>query len=210
MGGIETDAAGKISVAGLFAAGECACNGLNGAGRLAGNTLTEAVVFGKKVGEAAAEYARSASKRSFPATQLSDQERGLAALTSGGSSKDSSGRIHSELGRLMNDKVGFVRDRSGTQEGMDRIQSLKERYQKLRVGNPSRIYNYELTQYLELGSMLKLAEVVTLSARARTESRGAHRRADFPKRDDANWRCHTRVSLVQGAPRLDQRAVKEE
>jgi len=210
MGGIETDAAGKTSITGLYAAGECACNGLNGAGRLAGNTLTEAVVFGKKVGEAAAGYARAASKRRFPATQLSDQERRLAALTSGGSSKDSSGKIHSELGRLMNDKVGFVRDRSGTQEALDRIQSLKERYQKLRVGNPSRIYNYELTQYLELGSMLKLAEVVTLSARARTESRGAHRRADFPKRDDANWRCHTRVSLVQGAPRLDQRAVKEE
>ena len=210
MGGIETDAAGKTSITGLYAAGECGCNGLNGAGRLAGNTLTEAVVFGKKVGEAAAGYARSASKRRFPATQLSDQEKRLAALASGGSSKDSSGKIHSELGRLMNDKVGFVRDRSGTQEALDRIRSLKERYQKLRVGNPSRIYNYELTQYLELGSMLKLAEVVTLSARARTESRGAHRRADFPKRDDANWRCHTRVSLVQGAPRLDQRAVKEE
>ncbi|HYT57071.1 MAG TPA: FAD-dependent oxidoreductase, partial [Verrucomicrobiae bacterium] len=70
MGGIEAKSTGETSIAGLFAVGECACNGLNGAGRLAGNTLTEAVVFGKKVGDAAAAYAKSAAKKNFPAAKL--------------------------------------------------------------------------------------------------------------------------------------------
>lgn len=207
MGGIETNAVGETSIAGLFAVGECACNGLNGAGRLAGNTLSEAMVFGRTVGEAAAKHATAASKKIFPAAALSDQEKRLAAVSSGGSSKDTSGKIHSELGALMNEKVGLVRDHSGLQEALGQIQSLKDRYSKLRVKNPSRIYNYELTFYLELGSMLSLAEVVALSAGARTESRGAHQRADFPERDDTNWKSHSVASLVGGSGKFQKRPV---
>jgi aspartate oxidase len=92
MGGIETNANGETSIAGLFAVGECACNGLNGAGRLAGNTLTEAVVFGRRVGEAASRYAKSARKKTFPAGKLTDEEKQLAALTSGSSSGDTLGK----------------------------------------------------------------------------------------------------------------------
>lgn len=209
MGGIETNPAGETSVRGLFAAGECACNGLNGAGRLAGNTLTEAVVFGRKVGEAAARYSQNASKRSFPSAKLRDEEKLLTAITSSNSPGDSLGKIHSELGHLMNEKVGLVRDRSGLQEALERIRSLQERHSKIRVRNPSRIYNYDLTAYLELGSMLNLAEVVTLAAESRQESRGAHHRADFPERDDKNWRCHTLASLVQGEPQLRTKPVTE-
>jgi succinate dehydrogenase/fumarate reductase flavoprotein subunit len=84
------------------------------------------------------------------------------------------------------------------------IQGLKERYSKLRVKNPSKIYNYELTSYLELGSMLTLAEIVALAAQARTESRGAHRRSDFPERDDTNWKAHT---LVSGSGQLEKTPV---
>jgi succinate dehydrogenase/fumarate reductase flavoprotein subunit len=207
MGGIETNTVGETSIAGLFAVGECACNGLNGAGRLAGNALTEAAVFGRRVGEAAAAYAKTAPKKSFPAARLSDEEKRLAAITSGDSSGNSLGKIHSELGQLMNEKVGLVRDRAGLQEALDRIRSLKERYRKIRVRNPSRIYNYELTTHLEVGSMLNLGEIVTLAAQTRTESRGAHRRADFPQRDDKNWRCHTLASLVQGSPQLQKKPV---
>ena len=192
---------------GLFAVGESACNGLNGAGRLAGNTLTEAVVFGRRVGEAAARYSKTASKMSFPSAKLTDEEKRLTALTSGNLSGDSLGKIHSELGHLMNEKVGLVRDRSGLQEALDHIQSLQERHRKVRVRNLSRIYNYDLTTYLELGSMLNLAEVVTLAAESRQESRGSHRRADFPKRDDKNWRCHTLVGLVHGSPQLQKKPV---
>jgi succinate dehydrogenase / fumarate reductase flavoprotein subunit len=207
MGGIETKATGETSLAGLFAVGECACNGLNGAGRLAGNTLTEAVVFGKKVGEAAAAYARSAAKKNFPAAQLADEEKKLAALTSGDSTGDSLGKLHAELGPLMNNRVGLIRDAAGLREASDGIKKLKERHQKLRVKNASKIYNYELTSYLEMGSMLTLAEAVALSAQARAESRGAHCRKDFPDTDNANWKSHTVVKLLQGAAQVEKKPV---
>jgi len=90
---------------------------------------------------------------------------------------------------------------------MNSIQQLRERYSKLRVKNTSKIFNYELTTYLELGSMLKMAEVVALAAQARTESRGAHARADFPAKDDANWKVHTLVRLVDGLPKLESKPV---
>jgi len=207
MGGIETSAQGETSIAGLFAVGECASNGVNGAGRLAGNTLTEAMVFGRKVGEAAAGHAASAPKRSFPIARLSDEEKRLAALTSKEPANDSSGKIHTELGKLMSEKVGLIRDQGGLKLALEQIQELKARYQRLRVTNPSRIYNYQLTSHLEIGSLLCVAEVVALAAQARRESRGAHRRADFPARDDQNWRCHTLVSLVNSAPQLKQKPV---
>ena len=207
IGGIETNAAGETSVPGLFAVGECACNGLNGAGRLAGNTLSEAVVFGRRVGETAAKHATAGSKKSFPAVKVADEEKQLARIFSAEPSKDSLGKIHSELGQLMNEKVGLIRSGMGLQEASGQIQNLKDRYSRLRVKNPSRIYNYELTSYLELGSMLTLAEVVALAAGARAESRGAHQRADFSERDDTNWKSHTLVSFVGGSGQLQKKPV---
>ncbi len=117
------------------------------------------------------------------------------------------GKVHSELGHLMNEKVGLIRSGAGLQEALTQIQNLKERYSKLRVKNPSRIYNYELISYLELGSMLTLAEVVALAAGARAESRGAHQRDDFPERDDTNWKSHTLVSFVGGSGQLQKKPV---
>jgi succinate dehydrogenase / fumarate reductase flavoprotein subunit len=207
MGGIETNAAGETSLAGLFAVGECACNGLNGAGRLAGNTLAEAVVFGRRAGEAAAAYVKSGAKKTFPAAQLADEEKKLAALGSAGATGDSLGSVQAELGRLMNEKVGLTRDAGGLQAALDGIKKLQERHRKLGVRNPSKIYNYELTTHLELGAMLTLAETVALSAQTRKESRGAHNRKDFPAADDTNWKNHIVVRLSQGAAQIEKRPV---
>ena len=107
----------------------------------------------------------------------------------------------------MNEKVGLARDQAGLKEALDKIQQLKERYRKLGVSNASRIYNYQLTSYLELGSMLSVAEVAALAAQARTESRGAHRRSDFPQRDDQNWRRHTLVSFSKGLPQVQHKPI---
>ena len=206
IGGIETDAAGHTSLNGLFAAGECACNGLNGAGRLAGNTLTEALVFGRRSGEAAASYARAEQKNPPRTSLLNDEERRLSSLSNPGGASDSADsplKIHAELGKLMNDNVGLVRDGSSLQAALDQVRTLKERYGHIRLRNSSRIYNYELTGYLEVGSLLNLAELVTMAAQARTESRGAHYRTDFPRRNDSQWNCHTTVIQVDGAPRMD-------
>jgi succinate dehydrogenase/fumarate reductase flavoprotein subunit len=207
MGGIEVKASGETSIAGLFAVGECACSGLNGASRLAGNTLSEGVVFGKRVGETAAAYAKSAVKKNLPAAKLAEEEKTLATLASGESSQDSLTAVHAELGGLMNEKVGLIRDAGGLSQALDKIAQLKERYQKIKVRNTGRIYNYELTTHLEIGAMLILAEVVTGSAQARTESRGAHYRSDFPNPDDANWKSHTIAKFSQGSTQVDKKPV---
>jgi succinate dehydrogenase / fumarate reductase, flavoprotein subunit len=210
IGGIETDAGGRTSLNGLFAVGECACNGLNGAGRLAGNTLTEALVFGTMTGEAAASYARNAQKKNPPTTRLYDDERRLSSLCNpagGSAGADSPLKLHLELGTLMNEKVGLARDGSSLQAALDQVRTIKERYARIRLRNSTRIYNSELTSYLEVGSLLTIAELVTLAAQARTESRGAHYRTDFPQRNDSQWNCHIIVSQTNGAPNVDTKSV---
>jgi succinate dehydrogenase / fumarate reductase flavoprotein subunit len=210
IGGIETDAAGRTSLNGLFAVGECACSGLNGAGRLAGNTLTEALVFGKRVGESAASYARTEQKKNLLMSRLNDEERRLSSFTdpaAASAGSDSPLKLHAELGKLMNDDVGLVRDGSSLQAALDQVRSLKERYARIRLRNSSRIYNSELTSYLEVGSLLNIAELVTMAAQARTESRGAHYRTDFPKRDDSQWNRHTIVNQIDGAPNVGTKPI---
>jgi succinate dehydrogenase / fumarate reductase, flavoprotein subunit len=210
IGGIEADAAGSTSIKGLFATGECSCNGMNGAGRLAGNTLTEALVFGRRAGEAAASFARTAYKKIPPMSRLNDEERRLSSLADPGAvsaGADSPLKLHAELGKLMNDKVGLVRDGVSLQSALDQIHTLKERYERVRLRNSSRVYNSELTSYLEVGSLLNIAELVTMAAQTRTESRGAHYRTDFPQRNDSQWNCHTILSQVDGVPNVVTKPV---
>ena len=206
-GGIEVNTAGQTPMHGLFACGECACNGLNGAGRLAGNVLTEAVVFGARAGEAAAAYAKSAPATSFPAGRLDEEKKRLEALVSNDKIDDTAGRIHAELGALMDRNVGAMRDAASLQATRDQLHALKERYARLRVRNQSAVYNYELVAYLELGAMINLAEALVVAAAARKESRGAHRRSDHPARDDRTGISHTVITIVQGAPQADTRPV---
>jgi succinate dehydrogenase flavoprotein subunit len=201
IGGIETSARGETSIPGLFAAGECACNGLNGAGRLAGNILTEAIVFGRSAGEAAAAYAKSSQKKPFPTSRLSDEEKRLSALIGDSSANagDSLGKVQADLGQLMSERAGLVRDANSLQGAIDGIRGLRERYSKLRVRNASMVFNYDLVSCLETGALLNMAEAVTAAAQARKESRGAHNRTDFTAHDDTNCKCHTIVSLTQDA-----------
>ncbi len=207
VGGIEANTAGQTPMHGLFACGECACTGLNGAGRLAGNILTEGVVFGARAGEAAAAYAKSAGGVSFPAGRLEEERKRLEALVSSEKADDTAGRVHAELGTLMDRDAGAMREAGGLQAARDQIHALKERYSRLRVRNQAAIYNYELVAYLELGAMLNLAEALVVAAAARKESRGAHRRSDHPARDDRTGISHTIISMVQGAPQVDTRLV---
>jgi succinate dehydrogenase / fumarate reductase, flavoprotein subunit len=207
VGGIQTNTSGQTPMHGLFACGECACTGLNGAGRLAGNVLTEALVFGARTGEAAAAYAKSAPAAAFPATRLEEEKKRLEALVTTEKGNDTAGRIHAELGALMDQKAGAMRDAGGLQAAREQIHALKERYAGLRVRNQSAVYNYELVAHLELGAMLNLAEALVVAAAARKESRGAHRRSDYPARDDRAGISHTVTTLVQGAPQADAKPV---
>jgi succinate dehydrogenase/fumarate reductase flavoprotein subunit len=201
IGGIETNARGETLIPGLFAAGECACNGVNGAGRLAGNILTEAIVFGRTAGEAAAAFAKSSQKKPFPTSRLSDEEKRLSALAGDSSANagDSLGKVQADLGQLMSERAGLVRDANSLQGALDGIRGLRERYSKLHVRNASMVFNYDLISCLETGALLNMADAVTAAAQARKESRGAHNRTDFTAHDDTNCKCHTIVSLAQGA-----------
>jgi succinate dehydrogenase / fumarate reductase, flavoprotein subunit len=212
IGGIETDEVGRTSLNGLFAAGECACNGLNGAGRLAGNTLIEALVFGRRAGEAAAGWARTEQRKNPLASRLNDEERGLSTLVNPSPADpeaDSPLKLQAELGKLMNDKVGLARNSSSLQTALDQLNALKDRYRAIRLRNTSRIYNSELTSYLELGSLLNIGELVVMAAQARMESRGAHYRTDFPERNDSQWSRHTIVSEVDGRPYVGTKSVAQ-
>ena len=207
VGGIEVTTVGQTPMPGLFACGECACTGLNGAGRLAGNILTEAVVFGVRAGEAAAAYAKSVAGASFPAGRLEEESKRLEALVSSEKTEDTAGRIHRELGALMDRNAGATREAGGLQDAAMQIHALQERYARLGVRNQSAVYNYQLVAYLELGAMLNLAQALVAAAAARKESRGAHRRSDHPARDDRTGISHTVTTMVQGAPQVDTRPV---
>jgi succinate dehydrogenase/fumarate reductase flavoprotein subunit len=103
--------------------------------------------------------------------------------------------------------VGIYRNEADLLEGVKRIRSVKSRFSRVRVADQSRIYNLNLTDALETGHMLELAEAIVVGAYARTESRGAHARTDYPKRDDAHWMRHTLARKTPQGPSLSYSPV---
>jgi succinate dehydrogenase / fumarate reductase flavoprotein subunit len=99
--------------------------------------------------------------------------------------------IGNEMKKIMFDDMGVFRDEKGMQNALNKIRELKERFKHVRVQDTGKIFNMDLFNAWELGNLLDLAEVTTVSALARTESRGGHSREDYPKRDDENWLKHT-------------------
>ena len=203
MGGIRTDVNGGTSVAGLYAAGECACPGVHGANRLGGNTLTEALVFGKRAGVAAARYARAAPLRAVPGALVADTEKEVREPFSRPPGEDSVAGIRSGLQDAMEAHVGIHRDAAGLQQAHERIQELQSRMARVGLPDAGNVFNTTLSGYTETGHLLLCAEAIVLSAQARTESRGAHARTDFPERDDGAWLKHTLVSRGGDGPELD-------
>ncbi len=199
MGGIPTTLKTEVIrdehntvVPGLYAAGEVACVSVHGANRLGTNSLLDIVVFGKVAGKEAAEYAKHADLASLPAdaTDLTrDQLERLRHGTGGERVAD----IVAEMKAVMTEHVSVFRTEEGLTEALEKIRELKERYRRVSITDKSARYNLELMEAWEAGNMLDLAEAVTLSALNRRESRGAHWREDYPKRDDENWLKHTLI-----------------
>ncbi len=206
MGGIATNARGETNIPGLFAAGEADCVSIHGANRLGGNSLLETLVFGKQAGIAAAAYAASAPT---PYLGSDDLDREAASVRAMGERTEGEEPQHLriEMQRTMDSLVGIYRNAAELQQALARIVALKIRYEKVRVVDRSKTYNINLTDALETGHMLQLAEVIVVGAIARTESRGAHARTDYPKRDDANWMKHTLAAYSPEGPRLSYSPV---
>jgi succinate dehydrogenase / fumarate reductase, flavoprotein subunit len=207
MGGIDTDVWGLTSLEGLYAAGECACVSVHGANRLGGNALMETITFGKRAGRHAAEWAHSHTTVEVPETVERDAERELRLLlerTEG----ERPWKIRDELGLTMHENFGVFRRAEQMQRQGEIVASLRERYRRVVVDDKGSVFNNDLTQALELGFLLDVADCMVVAGIARKESRGAHARPhDYPDRDDENYLRHTLVGWVDGRPRLDWRPV---
>ncbi len=208
MGGVDTDVWGQTNVTGLYAAGECACVSVHGANRLGGNALMETITFGKRAGAHAADWALSHTTVEVPESAETDAERDLKRLLDRADG-ERPWSIRDELAQTMHENFGVFRRESEMEEQGEIVRSLRERYERVVVEDKGDVFNNDLTQALELGFLLELADCMVVAGLARKESRGAHARPhDFPDRDDVNFLKHTLVTVdLEGRPQLDWRPV---
>jgi fumarate reductase flavoprotein subunit len=192
MGGVHTDIDGATPLRGLYAAGEVACVSINGANRLGSNSLPELLVFGARSGRAAAEYAAGAPEPGRHAeAQLRDEQRRLETERVQPGGRERIADLRQEMQAAMEDSAGIYRTAAALSRGVDTLRALQERARDLRVEDQSRTFNTERIAALELSFMLDIAEAIVASALQRQESRGAHQRTDFPRRDDDRFLAHS-------------------
>jgi len=195
MGGVDTDVWGRTSMEGLYAAGECACVSVHGANRLGGNALMETITYGKRAGRHAADWALANTVVEVPQSAETDAERDLQELLDRADG-ERPWRIRDELAQTMHENFGVFRREDQMLRQGEIVAGLQERYQRVVVDDKGEIFNNDLTQALELGFLLELADSMVVAGLARKESRGAHARPhDYPERDDRNFLKHTLVTL---------------
>lgn len=212
MGGIDCAVNGQTAIAGLFAAGECACVSVHGANRLGGNSLLDTVVFGKLAGDAMARaVAEHRSDHPGAVAALSEAqaavERRFTELFEGEGTADGA-KLRVELQQTMFHKVGIFREEGLMTEGLDQVRRLRDRYAKVKVKHRGKVFNLDLLQHFELKGMIDVAEAIAVGALARQESRGSHARKDFTERDDANFLKHTLAHYTPDGPRLAYEPVR--
>lgn len=200
MGGIPTNRHGQVVapveqgeevIPGLYAAGECACVSVHGANRLGGNSLLDIVVFGRAAGNHIIEYLReNRYHRPLPPDAVDQALARLARWERKGEGESVAG-LRAELQATMEEYCGVFRTQSVLDEGVAKVLELERRLDDVRLQDHSRIFNTARIEALELENLVALAVATVVSAQARTESRGAHSRIDYPERDDVHWLKHT-------------------
>jgi succinate dehydrogenase / fumarate reductase flavoprotein subunit len=179
MGGIRVDGDTQMStIPGLFAAGECA-SGINGANRLGGNSLSDLIVFGKRAGEYAAQWAREHGPAKLEEVAVNSAIQDSLAPFARGDSGENPYKVQSDLQDTMQALVGIVRIESEMQEALTRIQRFKERASRVGVSG-HREYHAGWHTALDLRNLLSVSEAIARSAIERKESRGGHFREDYP------------------------------
>jgi succinate dehydrogenase / fumarate reductase, flavoprotein subunit len=192
MGGIHTNVEGASEMRGLWAAGEAACNSVHGANRLGANSTSECLVWGRITGENAARYASSSKAASVAVSpqQVLEEEKRIYDGIFRGSGEVNPYQLRRDLTDIMDAKAHVFRDEEGLQEGLRKVMALKSSSWK-HVDDKAKEYNTNFINVMEIDSMLRIAEIVLVGALSRQESRGAHARTDYPRRDDVNFLKHT-------------------
>lgn len=205
MGGVHTDIKGHTPIENIWAAGEVACVSLHGANRLGANSTAECLVWGRVVGEEAARYCANASVSEMPNGAEQEWAKIEALIQSKG--EEDHYQIRKELRKNLDATMGVFRTGEQMETGLKKIRELKERYRRISLKDKSLRYNTDLERAIETGFMLDVAEVATLGALTRTESRGGHARRDFNVRDDENWLKHTMADYSEAGPKLSYSKV---
>jgi succinate dehydrogenase / fumarate reductase flavoprotein subunit len=208
MGGIDTNIDGATRVKGLWSAGESACVSINGANRLGANSTSECLVWGKITGAEAAKFAAGKSSiESAAGEKVMLEEKRVFDEIFHGSGGTNPYEIRDGVQKALDAGAFVYRTGDGLRRALQTVRELA-RTDYRHCEDHSRVYNTNLSDVLEVESMLLVAEVVLAGALARTESRGAHARRDYPKRDDENWLKHTLAYYTTEGPRLDYSPVK--
>ncbi|PFG31960.1 succinate dehydrogenase flavoprotein subunit [Paramicrobacterium agarici] len=201
MGGIPTNTNAEVLatndtvVPGLYAAGECACVSVHGSNRLGTNSLLDINVFGKRAGNNAVEYVKTAEFVPLPEDPAKEVRETLERIRNG-DGPERIGALRKTLQDEMDKNAQVFRTDDTLDEVTQTIHDLRTKYMNISIQDHGKRFNTDLLEAVELGFLLDLAEVVVFSARNRKESRGGHMRDDYPKRDDENYMKHTMAYLT--------------
>ena len=197
MGGIPTDVEARVVIdpqwtpmPGFYAAGEVACVSVHGANRLGTNSLVDLIVFGRRGGKHMVKFIAENSHAPLPPEPEAYAREMVSALYSS-TGGESAARIRSTLQNEMDTRVFVERNEPGLRKALDTLDGLQDAYKRVQMQDKGKKFNTELVEAIELGFLLDCAEATIHGALARQESRGAHYRTDYQKRDDENWLKHT-------------------
>ena len=210
MGGIPTNVKAEVLqdndtvVPGLYAAGEVACVSVHGSNRLGTNSLLDINVFGKRAGIAAAEYANSAEFVELPEDPAA-YTQDLLDIVRSGQGGERVATLRAELQETMDANMQVFRSEETIKEALATIEELRRRYKDVQIQDKGKRFNLDLLEAVELGFLLDMAEVMTVAALHRQESRGGHYREDFPDRDDENFMLH---SMLYNDPEAETEGTK--
>ena len=212
MGGIPTNIKAEVLsdnkkvVPGLYAAGECACVSVHGANRLGTNSLLDINVFGKRAGNYAVEYAKTAKHVPVPANAV-DETVALLEKMRNSTGTEKVAVLRKELQDTMDLNAQVYRTEESLEEALKKIAELRKRYEHVQIQDKGQRFNTDLLEAVELGFLLDLAEVLVVTAKERRESRGGHFREDYPTRDDKKFMVHSMAYKKGSKIKIDWKPV---
>ncbi len=208
MGGVECSIKGATRIKGVWAAGEAACVSLHGGNRLGANSTAECLVWGKITGAETAKYcAEMRQAPPVPEALIEAERKRIFDVLMQKKGTENLYDLRRELRTCMDAYVGVFRTADELGKALEKIQSLRKRYENISIEDKNSVYNTNLYHALELANLLDLAEVMVSGAFTRQESRGGHARRDFPTRDDEKWLKHTLAFCTDKGPKLDYKPV---